>query len=141
MTTAVVICPGRGTYGQGELGYLSRHFGDPALLAEFDAMRHAQGQDPVSALDGAKRYSTTRHTRGDNASALIYAAALGDFRALRDRVEVVAVTGNSMGWYTALACAGAVSATDGFRIANTMGTLMQEAMIGGQLVYPVVDED
>ncbi len=54
---------------------------------------------------------------------------------------MIAVTGNSMGWYSALACAGAVSPEDGFRIANTMGTLMQRALIGGQLIYPFVDED
>jgi [acyl-carrier-protein] S-malonyltransferase len=40
---------------------------------------------------------------GDNASLLIYACALADFAAIdRDRFEVVAVTGNSMGWYLAL---------------------------------------
>ena len=31
--TAVVICPGRGTYNATELGYLGRHFPDPTLLA------------------------------------------------------------------------------------------------------------
>jgi acyl transferase domain-containing protein len=81
-----------------------------------------------------------KHTRGDNASALIYAATLGDFRAI-DGVEVVAVTGNSMGWYSALACGGALTAEAGFEVVNTMGTLMQEALIGGQLIYPFVDED
>ena len=33
MKSAVVICPGRGTYNKSELGYLSRHFPDAALLA------------------------------------------------------------------------------------------------------------
>ncbi|MGB7320693.1 MAG: ACP S-malonyltransferase, partial [Albidovulum sp.] len=99
MKTAVVICPGRGTYTKTELGYLSRHFGDRALLGAFDASRAALDQETLSALDGAASYSVAKHTRGDNASALIYAATLGDFRAL-DGVEVVAVTGNSMGWYS-----------------------------------------
>lgn len=142
MTTAVVICPGRGTYNASELGYLSRHFPDPGLLAEFDALRAAAGQEAVSALDGADRFSMARHTRGDNASGLIFAASYGDFLAIdRSRIEVVAVTGNSMGWYTALACAGALSASEGFTVSNTMGTLMQQALIGGQLIYPWVDED
>lgn len=141
MKRAVVICPGRGTYGKSELGYLARHFPDPALLTRFDALRAQAGQVSLTALDGAARYSTATHTRGDNASALIYAASLGDFRSLGREVEVVAVTGNSMGWYMALACAGAVSPEDGFSIANTMGTLMQGAMIGGQLIYPVTGSD
>ena len=42
MKTAVIICPGRGTYNKPELGYLSRHFPDAGLLAEFDAFRYAQ---------------------------------------------------------------------------------------------------
>lgn len=140
MKTAVVICPGRGTYTKIELGYLGRHFADRALLADFDARRTAAGQDSLTALDSAASYSVSRHTRGDNASALIYAATLGDFRAIAG-VKVVAVTGNSMGWYSALACGGALTAEAGFEVAGTMGTLMQERLIGGQLIYPFVDED
>jgi acyl transferase domain-containing protein len=140
MTTAVVICPGRGTYGAAELGYLKRHFADRALLADFDDRRRLAGQETLTALDGAARYSVATHTRGDNASALIYAASLGDFRALAG-VQVVAVTGNSMGWYSALACAEALTAEAGFAVANTMGQLMQEALIGGQIIYPHMDED
>ena len=140
MRTAVVICPGRGTYNKSELGTLARNFTDRDLLADFDARRVALGQETLTALDGAATYSVARHTRGDNASALIYAATLADFRALRD-VEIVAVTGNSMGWYSALACAGALDATGGFEVVNTMGTLMQERLIGGQTVYPFVGED
>ena len=54
---------------------------------------------------------------------------------------MVAVTGNSMGWYIALACAGALDAQGGMAVVNTMGTLMQETLIGGQIVYPTVDAD
>ncbi|MXO89320.1 ACP S-malonyltransferase [Pontixanthobacter aquaemixtae] len=140
--SAVVICPGRGTYNKTELGYLRRHFPDQALLTKFDAQRSARDQETLSSLDGAERFSLARHTRGDNASGLIFAATLGDFLSIdRGAVDVVAVTGNSMGWYSALACAGATSPEDGFTVANTMGTLMQEALIGGQLVYPFVGDD
>jgi acyl transferase domain-containing protein len=142
MKTAVVICPGRGTYNAGELGCLSRHFPDPVLLAQFEQLRIAAGQERLSELDEAGKFSLSRHGRGDNASALIYTATLGDFLSIdRKAVEVIAVTGNSMGWYSALACAGAVSGEDGFRIANTMGRFMQESLIGGQLIHPWIDED
>lgn len=140
--TAVVVCPGRGTYNKAELGYLARHFPDAGLLAAFDRQRAAAGQDTLSELDGAERFSLARHTRGDNASGLIYAATLGDFLSIdREEIEVVAVTGNSMGWYSALACAGALSPEDGFAVANRMGTLMQAALIGGQLVHPFLGDD
>lgn len=142
MKTAVLICPGRGTYTKTELGSLTRHFPDPALLHAFDARRTELGQETLSALDTAPRYSVAIHSRGDNASALIYAATLGDALAIdRDKVQVVAVTGNSMGWYSALACGGALSPQAGFEVVNTMGSLMQQALIGGQLVYPHVDDN
>lgn len=137
----VVVCPGRGTYTKAELGSLGRlHPDKAALFARFDARRRAEGQETLADLDGAASYSVARHTRGDNASALIYAASYADFLSLAG-VEVVAVTGNSMGWYTALACGGALSAEDGFHVVNTMGALMQEALIGGQIVHPAMGED
>ena len=139
MRTAVVICPGRGTYGKAELGTLARHFKDRGLLAQFDARRAELGQETLTALDSAATYSVAKHTRGDNASALIYAATIADFAALRD-VDVLAVTGNSMGWYSALACAGALAPEAGFEVVNTMGTLMQDHLIGGQVIYPFMDE-
>ena len=37
--TAVLICPGRGTYTKTELGTLARTFTDKALLADFDTRR------------------------------------------------------------------------------------------------------
>ena len=140
---AVVICPGRGAYTKSEFGYLGRYHADKIdMLSSFDAERRARGQDELVALDGAASYSVAQHTRGDNASALIYACALCDFLSIDRRgIDIVAVTGNSMGWYTALACAGALSPQAGFEVANTMGTLMQERLIGGQIIYPFVDDD
>lgn len=140
--TAVVICPGRGTYNKTELGYLHRHHADrKQMFEEFDAIRAESGQEAVIALDGASRFSVGKYSRGDVASPLIYAASLADAQALEDDVEVVAVTGNSMGWYIALAVGGALSPANGFRVVNTMGTLMQDNLIGGQLVYPFVGDD
>ncbi|WP_170601517.1 ACP S-malonyltransferase [Ruegeria arenilitoris] len=140
--TAVVICPGRGTYNKPELGYLHRHHSNRMeLFREFDAIRAETGQEAVTALDGAQRFSVSKYSRGDMASPLIYAAALADAQALSEDIEVVAVTGNSMGWYIALAAAGALSPENGFRVVNTMGTLMQTHLIGGQLVYPFTGDD
>ena len=141
--TAVVVCPGRGTYNKPELGYLARHHADKtAFVAMLDAYREDHGQTPVSVLDSAERYSVGTYSRGDNASPLIYGCAYADFLSIdRDSFDVVAVTGNSMGWYIALACAGALSADGGMEVVNTMGSLMQESLIGGQTVHPFVDGD
>lgn len=141
--TALVIAPGRGTYAKGELGYLARHHGARRdIIARFDAVRAARGQPTLTELDGADRFSNSLHLRGDVAAPLIYAASYLDFLAIdRSRFDVVAVTGNSMGWYTALACAGAVSGDDGFAIADAMGVNSQAHGPGGQIVVTVVDED
>ncbi|HVR91441.1 MAG TPA: ACP S-malonyltransferase [Novosphingobium sp.] len=140
---AVVVCPGRGTYNKAELGYVGRHHAaKPDFLSAIDSYRRDQGQPTVSELDGAERFSPSTHVRGDNAAALIFASACGDFLDIdREAFEVVAVTGNSMGWYIALACAGATSMLGGIQVVNTMGTLMHQHLIGGQLLYPVSDEE
>lgn len=140
---ALVICPGRGTYNRAELGFIARHHSAKrALLGMVDGYRARLGKPAVSALDGADRFSGATHVRGDNASPLIYTCAYADFLDIdRDAFDIVAVTGNSMGWYIALACAGAVTAAAGLAIVDTMGTLMHEHGVGGQLVYPVVGED
>ena len=139
----LVICPGRGTYNATELGYLKRHHASRQdLVARLDAYRVAQGQPTISELDNAEKYIASLHMPGDNASLLIYACALADFAAIdRDRFDVVAVTGNSMGWYLALACAGVLDFDDGARLVNTMGRLMHEKGQGGQVVWSMADSD
>lgn len=140
---ALVICPGRGTYGKAELGYLRRRHADKKeLIATADRLRAARGQPTISELDGAERYSPGLHTRGDIASPLIFTASYADFLSIdRSRYDVAAVTGNSMGWYTGLACAGAVTAEHGFRIVDAMGENSQAGEPGGQVLLTLVGED
>lgn len=140
---ALVICPGRGTYNAAELGYLTKyHAGGTDLIARLDALRREAGQIPISKLDSAEKYSPSTHMTGDNASLLIYACALADFAAIdRDRFDIVAVTGNSMGWYLALACTGILDFDAGARLVNNMGSMMHRQGKGGQIVWSLVDED
>lgn len=141
--SALVICPGRGTYNKDELGYLRRHHPDKAdFIAAVDDYRRARNQTPVGDLDNREKYSLAEHTRGDNASPLIYTCAYADFMAIdRDKFDIAAVTGNSMGWYIALACGGAATDMKALHIINTMGTLMHERLTGGQLIHTLVDEN
>ncbi|HEV2747388.1 MAG TPA: ACP S-malonyltransferase [Allosphingosinicella sp.] len=140
---ALVVCPGRGTYGKAELGYLKRFHADQGELIEtVDRLRADRGQPTISELDGAERFSAALHTRGDIASPLIFTASYADFLAIdRARFEVAAVTGNSMGWYTTLAVAGAVSAGHGFEIVDAMGENSQAGEPGGQVLLTLVDEE
>ncbi|HOV03136.1 MAG TPA: ACP S-malonyltransferase [Kaistiaceae bacterium] len=141
--TALVVCPGRGTYNKAELGYLKRNGGGAAgFVAAADAFRLGLGRPAISALDGAASFSVATYSRGDVASPLIYASSYADFLAIdRSRIEIVAVTGNSMGWYTALACGGALAPIGALEVVDTMGGLMQETLIGGQIVASLVDEE
>ncbi len=141
--TALVVCPGRGTYNAAELGYLKKHHaGGGKMVARLDAMRRDAGQVTISELDSAERFSASTHMTGDNASLLIYACALADFAAIDpDRYDIVAVTGNSMGWYLALACGGVLDFDAGARLVNNMGGLMHEQAKGGQIVWSLLDED
>ncbi len=140
---ALLVCPGRGTYGKAELGYLKRfHAKNGDLIAAFDRLRSERGQPTITELDGAERFSPALHTRGDIASPLIFAASYADFLALDpSRFDIAAVTGNSMGWYTALAVAGAVGVEHGFRIIDSMGENSQAGEPGGQVLLTLVDED
>ncbi|HYN46893.1 MAG TPA: ACP S-malonyltransferase [Allosphingosinicella sp.] len=140
---ALVICPGRGTYGKAELGYLKRLHADKAgLLETVDRLRSERGQPTISELDGAERFSAATHTRGDIASPLIFTASYADFLAIdRSRYDIAAIAGNSMGWYTSLACAGAVSLEHGFSIVDAMGENSQAGEPGGQILLQVVDEE
>ena len=142
--TALVVAPGRGTYGKGELGSIARLHGTrfAELIANFDAQRRERGQPTVTELDGADRFSVATHMRGDVAAPLIYTATVLDWLSVdRDRYDIVAVAGNSMGWYSALALGGAVSVEDGFRISNAMGLNSQTHGPGGQILLQIVDED
>lgn len=141
-----VICPGRGTYTRTELGSLARAAtGDrpgerEALLAEADAWRMKIGREPVTTLDGAASFSA-RHLAGENAAALIFCGAALDHRAVSDEHEVVAVLGNSMGWYIALHVAGCLDFSSALRLVDTMGGQQLHGMLGGQLIWPLVGDD
>ena len=141
--TAVVVCPGRGSYQKSELGYLQRHHAHQAdLLDSFDEYRRTQQQTTLSELDRADHYDRSVFDRGDNASALIYACAYADFLAIdRQQYDIIGVTGNSMGWYIALACGGALRPDQALQLINSMGNLMHQQQSGGQLLYPLVDEN
>ena len=108
---AIVICPGRGSYTKEELGYLKRHSTQKQedLLDSFDAYRKSYEQVAIQDLDRAEKFQTNLMTRGENASALIYACSLVDYLNIDpEKIEVVGIIGNSMGWYTALGLSGAL---------------------------------
>jgi [acyl-carrier-protein] S-malonyltransferase len=162
----VIVCPGRGSYTREELGFiakyharigdaaksagtdsrLSKHCLDVTLKAKsfvgmIDARRASGGLPTISELDGARQFQVSRHTPGEHASTLIHTCAMLDLMSIdQERFEIVAVTGNSLGWYLALAAGGALTAENAFTLIQTMGSMMAGGVIGGQVIFPIVDE-
>ncbi len=138
-----IICPGRGSYTKETLGYLSKY--RPRInefIKDLDSRRNSRGEPTISELDQAATFSPGIHTKGENASTLIYACSYADFQSIDlEKNEIVAVTGNSMGWYLALAFGGALDWAGAFEVINTMGSMMKDKIIGGQIIYPVVNGD
>jgi malonyl CoA-acyl carrier protein transacylase len=138
----VVIAPGRGTYTANELGYLQNNEKFKPFLKTIDTERKIQNQLTVREMDSMPKFKRRLHTLGENAAALIYACSMADFFQInRDKFEIVASAGNSMGWYTTLSTASATNPENAIKVVNTMGSMMKDKIIGGQIVYPILNDD
>ena len=134
----VVICPGRGSYTRDTNNYLNR-YGVKALkyIRWMDDQRKRKGFNLLTELD-SQPFQSKIHMVGENASSLIYACSIADFFSIdQNEYKVVAITGNSMGWYTSLALSGSISIQNGFNLVDAMGSMMKDNLIGGQLIYPI----
>jgi malonyl CoA-acyl carrier protein transacylase len=134
----LVLFPGRGSYAKDDLGSL-KDLHSPSVDT-LEGVRREAGRPGPREMDAAERFSGRTHVAGEHASILTAAVSLGDLDQLdRERVEVVAVCGNSMGWYTALGYAGALPLGQAGRLIDTLGAYQAEGIIGGQIVYPMMD--
>lgn len=143
----LVVAPGRGTYGRQELGWLARHTYSPRaqeILAQADAARSQAGLPSITELDSAEKFRPSLHQAGAHSSALIFTLAAMDFvsveEALGDKGQIAGVLGNSMGWYSSLFTSGQLSFQDAYAIVETMGQRQSSGLIGGQMIYPVCNE-
>lgn len=141
--TAVLFCSGRGAYTKDELGFVARTIAPGPVadaLAASDAARRAQDRPTLTEVDAAERFRPSYHLDGENAAELIYFGAMAHVERLRERYDIVAVAGNSLGWYTALPASGALDPTSGWRLVATMARL-QKLVKGGQILTTTVGED
>lgn len=130
MTTAFVF-PGQGAQSIGMGKALAEAY--PAAQAVFDEVDEALGEK-LSALiwDG----DIAELTLTQNAQPALMATSMAAMRALE--AEGVAITrasfvaGHSLGEYSALAAAGAISVADTARLLRTRGQAMQSAVPVGE---------
>ncbi|HCH63350.1 MAG: hypothetical protein CL927_12880 [Deltaproteobacteria bacterium] len=136
---ALFICPGRGSYRRDQLGSLQHT--SPAVDA-MEQVRAQRGMKSLREIDASPRFSSRLHMAGEHASLLTAACSWVDFERLDpEKVEVVAIAGNSMGWYTALGIAGVLDITSCATLIDTMGSYQAGNIIGGQFVYPLTGPD
>jgi [acyl-carrier-protein] S-malonyltransferase len=139
----VVVCPGRGSYTKENLRSLPEH--RPRFhqfIDNVDRWRNERGEPTITELDEADTFKVSVHTKGEHASPLIYTCAALDFQSInREKFEIVAICGNSMGWYLTLAFAGALDERHSFELIQTMGSMMKAGLVGGQIIYPVVKDN
>lgn len=142
MTRAGLVFPGRGAYTAASLGSLPR---EHPLVRRAEELRGGWDLPPLLELDGASRFDPRVHLLPANASPLIFLASLLDAEAINGDLVPVVGLGNSLGWYTALTYADALSFDDGFRLVQEIGLLQQEPLPyggpGGQVIYPLAGPD
>jgi [acyl-carrier-protein] S-malonyltransferase len=124
-----ILCPGQGaqTVGMGR----DLFDGSPAAKAIFEQANQLLGFDLAATCFGGPQ---PRLDQTDISQPALYVTGVASFRAAVEAgvVEAAAVTayaGLSLGEYTALHLAGAVSFEDGLRLVRRRGQFMQEAAL------------
>jgi [acyl-carrier-protein] S-malonyltransferase len=126
------IFPGQGSQAVGMGAELAKAYpGAQAVFAEVD---EALGQNLSTLMwDGPEDQLTLT----ENAQPALMAVSLAAIRALQDKGLILKdrlafVAGHSLGEYSALAAAGALSLADTARLLKARGRAMQEAVSVGQ---------
>jgi [acyl-carrier-protein] S-malonyltransferase len=127
MTRSAFLFPGQGAQSVGMAGALCGSL--PAAKALFDQASAALGYDLVAVCTGgpAERLNAT-----DVSQPAIFVASLAALEQLKatqpDALnDAVATAGLSLGEYTALVFAGALSVEDGLKVVQARGKAMQAA--------------
>lgn len=127
-TQLAVLFPGQGSQSIGMLSALAAVH--PVVRETFDAASRAIDLDLwVLSQDGPE----AELNRTTNTQPALLAAGVAVWRAWRTAggAEPAAMAGHSLGEYTALVCAEAISLGDATRLVRERGRLMQEAVPEG----------
>ena len=127
----VTMFPGQGSQSVGMLAEAAEHspivqqrFAEASEVLSFDLWQLVQ-EGPADVLG---------QTENTQPALLTASVALWEaLQALRAQpLEVQAMAGHSLGEYSALVCAGAISFADGVHLVRKRGELMQQAVPSGQ---------
>jgi len=128
-TDLAFVFPGQGSQALGMLSALADLH--PAVRETFVEASEAIGLDLWTL---ARQGPEAELNRTINTQPALLAAGVAAWRAWRAAggSEPAAMAGHSLGEYTALVCAGAISLADATRLVRERGRLMQEAVPEGQ---------
>src|ERR1035437_2036448 len=125
MSKTALLFAGQGAQAVGMGKDLAAAF--PSARAWFDCANSALGYDLASICFNGP---DTELTKTDNAQPGIFLVSWVAFHLLKERVPTLkfeAAAGLSLGEFTALTAAGAMSSEDGLRVVRQRGRFMQEA--------------
>ncbi len=130
MSRVGILCPGQGVQHVGMGSALWKNFA--STRAVFEEAADVLGRDLRRlCLEGSEEALRETATAQPALYVTGYASWLACQEVWQDRVtdgiEVVVAAGHSLGEYTALAVAGAMTFADGLRLVATRGQLMSEA--------------
>lgn len=133
MTNVAFVFPGQGSQSVGMGAALAA--ASPAAAAVFAAADSALGE-PISRLAWEGPEDELNLT--ENAQPALVATSIAYLEAMRERWAAVGIAapaprfaaGHSMGQYTALVAAGAISLADGVRLVRERGRRMQASGAG-----------
>ena len=139
-TSLLIVAPGRGSYSRNTLGYIQNRSSE--RLKDINLLRIQKNRMSPLEIDAQTRFRGSFHLAGEEASLLTAACSISDFDDINwERYELSGVCGNSMGHYTALILSGVLSLPQGVELIDQMGDYQKNNIIGGQLVYPLCDEE
>lgn len=123
-----VLFPGQGSQSLGMLAALAA--AHPVVRATFDEASQAIGVDLWALSQDGPEAELNRTL---NTQPVLLAAGVAVWRAWRGAggAEPAAMAGHSLGEYTALVCADALTLADATRLVRERGRLMQEAVPEG----------
>ena len=122
-TSSAVLFPGQGSQTPDMRALVAAV--RPDLL---DAAIELIGEDPFARVEESTRF----------AQPAILCASLAGWTRLRDHIDPVALAGHSLGEFSALAAAGALSELDALRLVVIRGDHMAPATPSGSARRPAV---
>ena len=135
----VVLFPGQGSQKPGMLLDLQAEY--PLIQEVFQEASAALGYDLIEVISQEEKLSLTEYTQP---AILAVSVALWRIWEPMTDFEIVGMAGHSLGEYSALVCAGAMTLSEGVRLVAKRGALMQQAVpagVGAMLAVLGLEDD